>query len=143
MNIRLGGENKKKIKNSFVTYRLVDKVFHRSVDLYSGRQRRGRPTCPHDQHHHDDDELPGPQLGGLSELLHRDLIWRGDTEQTRLRMETAPPVRGAGGDVLRPRGETCCCELLRRKIRGFFFSRVVVVVGWRGQQSVNSALCSV
>lgn len=33
-------------------------------------------TCPHDQHHHDDDELPCPQLGGLAHFLHRHFVWR-------------------------------------------------------------------
>lgn len=27
-------------------------------------------TCPHDKHHHDDDELPCPQLGGLAHFFH-------------------------------------------------------------------------
>lgn len=32
-------------------------------------------TCPHDEHHHDDDELPRPQLGGLAHFFHRHLVW--------------------------------------------------------------------
>lgn len=31
-------------------------------------------TCPHDKHHHDDDELPCPQLGCLAHFLHRHFV---------------------------------------------------------------------
>lgn len=33
-------------------------------------------TCPHNEDHNDDDELPCPQLGGLAHFLHCHFIWR-------------------------------------------------------------------
>lgn len=36
-------------------------------------------TCPHDEHHYDDDEFSGPQLSSLTDLLHRHLVWREKT----------------------------------------------------------------
>ena len=35
-----------------------------------GSVNRFELTCPHDKHHHDDNELPCPQLGGLAHFLH-------------------------------------------------------------------------
>lgn len=40
-------------------------------------------TCPHDKYHHDDDELPCPQLGGLAHFLHRHFVWRSQEETFR------------------------------------------------------------
>lgn len=41
-------------------------------------------TCPHDEHHYNDDEFSSPQLGSLANLLHRHLIWRGNTDTLRV-----------------------------------------------------------
>lgn len=45
-------------------------------------------TCPHDEHHYNDDEFSSPQLGSLTNLLHRHLIWSGNTD--RLRVNKVP-----------------------------------------------------
>lgn len=33
-------------------------------------------TCPHDEHHHNDDELPRPELTGLPDFLHGDFVYK-------------------------------------------------------------------
>lgn len=37
-------------------------------------------TCPHDENHHNDDDLPRPQLSTLAHFLHRHLVWRSQYE---------------------------------------------------------------
>jgi len=46
-------------------------------------------TCPHDEHHHDDDELPCPQLGGLANFLHCDFVWWSKRSWTTLKNDSA------------------------------------------------------
>lgn len=43
-------------------------------------------TCPHDEHHHDDDELPRPQLGGLAHFLHRHFVWRSQRNTIKIQV---------------------------------------------------------
>lgn len=48
-------------------------------------------TCPHDEHHYNDDEFSSPQLGSLTNLLHRHLFWRENAHTHRHRVNKASP----------------------------------------------------
>lgn len=69
----------------------------KTVDSYKARgdecaSPRKNITCPHDEHHYNDDEFSGPQLGGLANLLHRHLVW-GDNTHTHTRRVNKVPLR--------------------------------------------------
>lgn len=88
-------------------------LHHGSRTCFFGSvMRKPRPTCPHDEHHHDDDELPGPQLG-LADLLHRHIIWSRDTEKTRFRVDPARTFAVPEGR----RDAAATLSLCERKIR--------------------------
>lgn len=49
-------------------------------------------TCPHDEHHYNDDEFSSPQLGSLAKLLHRHFVWR-EREHTHTHTVNKVPLR--------------------------------------------------